>query len=980
MKTSNITKSALALALGLCASGALAVSQDAAREDFQGDAFANGVNTVATNNLTWADTDQYSYVDSGKLVVDATTNAPTSATLDSAASNSVNSAIAAAGRTASFEAKVSFTPATDTPDIGGSDLRFALYAKAGSGSTNLVVYTGSETVTATEIAANTETTVKVDFTAANTFQVYIGGNLVAGGPFAFANNGTISKVEFAGNGEVDDLVFSYDLAPVNLSWPTSVSVASYTINGNAGDALTAGAGSATVYGDVGDAIVLTIENADGVTKTFTGTVGTDATIGDSAYAYTWADYLGDAVAGAYQIDDAADLELLRKGVASGLATSGVTFKQTANIDMASAGAFAGIGAVGAENATTLTMTAFEGTYDGNNKTISNITFTNHKGSGLFNLIRGATIKDLVVDTVSYEAPFAAAKLGGAMVVGNGVNCTLQHIVTLGSNGLNNPSTYNAGGIANRLELRGGDILVVGCTNNAAIYCVYSKVAGICPIVECSDGTGSIAFVDCANTGNIVANGTAAQITTGGKTPGVDGAAGILAYCQGGGNGTISFTNCVSTGTIEGVSGTIIGSIIGRYNRTAGAAIVGGSAKADYKSVNYYASDSANVSGADFATVDNGVATFVDAFALNGEYKVMADRATATFNFTAIGTISFDTALATPTYAITGDTGLTVTPSTSGTVTTYTATVTQYAVTVSGDTSNLTATWTSNGVSVAEAPATLNHGDSYSVTFAAAEGYAIKEGETTTFSGTATAAVDITAPLVEQITYAVTVSGDTSNLTATWTVNGNTVSAPATLSHGDSYSVTFAAAEGYAIKAGETTTFSGTATAAVSITAPLVEALPSYEEHNDVTVSGGTHELTAAEASYLNTLVGNTSAAAVESALASIDEDDFVAAALLNQDITAANAGSYEFNVTKIKKSGSTVKVTVKLTRSGTLIGGINGTLVLQTCATPTGTYADAQTLVIDGTAFAGTAAEATAEFTFTGVTGDSNKFFKAVIR
>ena len=83
---------------------------------------------------------------------------------------------------------------------------------------------------------------------------------------------------------------------------------------------------------------------------------------------------------------------------------------------------------------------------------------------------------------------------------------------------------------------------------------------------------------------------------------------------------------------------------------------------------------AGVSGLYFATVDGDVATFVadNALVLNGEYKVMSAGATATFAFAEAGTIAFDTALYTPTYAITAAEGLTLTDATSGTVKTYTA--------------------------------------------------------------------------------------------------------------------------------------------------------------------------------------------------------------------------------------------------------------------------------------------------------------------
>ena len=490
----------------------------------------------------------------------------------------------------------------------------------------------------------------------------------------------IQGIGFKGSGALDDIVWTeqdpFAAVALNftLTWPNGVTPVSYTING--GEAQTIAAGSTSPFSVPGvmsgDTVAFNFTNADGVSKTMSLEAAVGATDIDAEDAvYTWSDYLGDAVSGAYTIDDANDLDMLRKGVDAGIATSNETFRQTGNIDMSQAGAFAGIGAVGAENATTLTMTAFEGTYDGGNYTISNITFTNRKGSGLFNLIRGATIKDLVVDTVSYEAPFAAQKLGGAMVVGNGVNCTLQHIVTAGSNGLGNPSTYNAAGIANRLEGRGGPVLVIGCTNNAAIYCVYSKVAGICPIVQGADQP--VTFVDCANTGTIVADGTAAQIAQSGKVPGVDGAAGIVAYSQGANNVIeLSFTNCVNTGTItSGENAACIASIFAKTT-ASGITFVGGSAQADLLSVN---SGADKVTGLKFATVDNGVATFVadDALALNGEYKVMSGNATATFNFTALGTISFDEALSTPTYAITssGAAGI-PTSSKSGDVTTWTA--------------------------------------------------------------------------------------------------------------------------------------------------------------------------------------------------------------------------------------------------------------------------------------------------------------------
>ena len=526
------------------------------------------------------------------------------------------------------------------------------------------------------------------------FQIYLGGfgpeyKCVCGVKDTFPSlcadgetPGSVASVGFAGTGCVDDLVLSTNdpstpaLLDTTLSWPTNLTSVSYTLDGVDGEALTVADGSATIQGTNGAPVTLT-GSIGYVTKSVTNAISNNGTISlpaiDISYFFPQTATSGNNQDGSaghpFEIANVDDLKALAAAANAGVLAGGTLhFIQTANIDMSTAGAFGGIGAVGAENETTLTMNAFEGVYDGNNKTISNITFTNRKGSALFNLVRNATIKDLTIDTVSYQAAFAETKLGGAMFVGNGVNCTLQHLVSLGNNGVGNPSTYNAAGIANRLEGRGGPVRVIGCTNNAAIYGCYSKIGGICAIVQGADQT--VTFVDCANTGAIVANGTTAQTTLSGKTPGVDGAAGILAYTQGG-NNLLSLTNCVNTGTITGVSGTKIASILG-YTTASGITIVGGSAQADVKSVNTGAD---KVAGAKFATVDNGVATFVadDALAAGNTYKVMSGNATATYEFTAPGTISFNTALATPTYAITSS-GLAgnVTSATEAPVTTYTA--------------------------------------------------------------------------------------------------------------------------------------------------------------------------------------------------------------------------------------------------------------------------------------------------------------------
>ena len=114
---------------------------------------------------------------------------------------------------------------------------------------------------------------------------------------------------------------------------------------------------------------------------------------------------------------------------------------------------------------------------------------------------------------------------------------------------------------------------------------------------------------------------------------------------------------------------------------------------------------------------------------------MNAAATATYAFSAPGTISFDESLTAPAaYAVTYAAGK-VTSATAGDVTTYTAAALAVVnVTVSGG-ANATAAWTVNGAAVS-APATLTEGDTYEVTYTADQGYEFASGAVTSASGTA----------------------------------------------------------------------------------------------------------------------------------------------------------------------------------------------------------------------------------------------------
>lgn len=144
------------------------------------------------------------------------------------------------------------------------------------------------------------------------------------------------------------------------------------------------------------------------------------------------------------------------------------------------------------------------------------------------------------------------------------------------------------------------------------------------------------------------------------------------------------------------------------------------------------------------------------------------------------------------------------------------------------------------------------------------------------------------------------------------------------------------------------------------------------------IGGGSHTLTAAEAEYLNSIVAKAGdKAAVEEALKDVSEATFEKASLLNVDVTASGAeaavAAADFSITGIKRSGNNVDVSVKLVRTGTILGGVNGTVALYVCDTPNGNYTQKATFTA---ALGDNDATADATNRFTGVT---ESFFQVKI-
>lgn len=206
MKRSTIATTALALAASVFAGSSFAstVTVIPVSEDFS--AALDLASGQTRTNLTWTKvgTDNESAVADGKLTID-TGDGKVTATIDGDVTNNIAKAAARTGDSATFSASVSFYPATaeQTLDQG---VKFALYALAGTGVTNLVAQTQSGTTTIGPVTCGTPTNVTVAFPSATTFTVAIGNNTaVPGGSIS----GAISAIDFQGNGTVDDIAISY---------------------------------------------------------------------------------------------------------------------------------------------------------------------------------------------------------------------------------------------------------------------------------------------------------------------------------------------------------------------------------------------------------------------------------------------------------------------------------------------------------------------------------------------------------------------------------------------------------------------------------------------------------------------------------------------------------------------------------------------------------------------------------------------------
>lgn len=622
MNKQILFKSALSLVAAVAAGSAFAAATSVLDVDFE----SFSADYAITNADYWAaDGADESKVagDSSNKYLDLKTEGSTlTRTLDQA--STLNTALSDGTLTvdnpAVFSAEVKFVP-SDTADCGlaggTDDTKFALYAYApdGGNTTNLVVFhaymDGGVQYTNEVIDVNGALDDPEAFTKVSV-KVF---------PAPTAADGMFFTIDLNGNplstAIVDDLNEPFEGGTIGVDYYPMTWFK--TVNGTVDDQ------------DKFSAIC------------FKGTGAVDdlkVDLGEDAVD-SWTTRLGAAVDGAYLIDNLAELESFQAGVAAGLPTANTTFKLNGNITLTSA--WPGIGI---QNGKDIYSTpefnegAFCGVFDGQNYTISGFQM---QGGGLdycgfFNSTYGATIQNL---KIAYAGSLFAAdttastKESGATFVGVAKNSTLDNLTTVAGTV---SCSKGFGGIVGYLT---SGSTVQNCTNNLNMTSLAgNKCGGIAMITQ---GGSAVTISNCQN------NGTQTTTSSNSEYGAIVGYVGL----------DITITDCETT--------------VGRFLKHQGNTVtLQGVNKGDPTVPAYHG---AATPGLNFATVDGNVATFVadTAITTGNTYKVLGPSATATYEFAAAGSISFDTNLIqTVTFAITAAEGLTLTDATENGVVTYTA--------------------------------------------------------------------------------------------------------------------------------------------------------------------------------------------------------------------------------------------------------------------------------------------------------------------
>ena len=266
----------------------------------------------------------------------------------------------------------------------------------------------------------------------------------------------------------------------------------------------------------------------------TGYVGTTTRTfyvmeGESVDGYVF-DTEGEGDSKVYLINNERDLERLAAYVNSGHDTAGKTFKQNADITLTAAHTSIG-GYFDGNNR------YFKGTYDGNNKTISNLTVNapNSDYQGLF----GYAYEKAVIKNVKLANCNITGKQYTGGVVGRASSCTIENCHVSGNiSATVSDANYHGGIVGHASSVRITGCTVTGTISTSVSNDNYGGILGYAPY--------TVTITSCENSANISGDGQKHG--------------GIVGWDDSSSN---KFTLCLNTGDVKGNEN--VGAIAGRKN-------------------------------------------------------------------------------------------------------------------------------------------------------------------------------------------------------------------------------------------------------------------------------------------------------------------------------------------------------------------------------------------------------------------------------
>lgn len=306
-----------------------------------------------------------------------------------------------------------------------------------------------------------------------------------------------------------------------------------------------------------------------VMKTSSANIDTNAKVAESS--------ADEKSAYVLEISDAAGLAAFRDSVNSGMTYAGLTVKLTADIDLNGyCNGTRGWTPIGVYKHAAYGMTAvtsFNGVFDGNGKTISNLLIysedTTQMYGALFGNVTGATLKNFTVKGLVSGTDVAGVV--GALHEGCTVENVTSYVDLTGKQGENDKKEVRGKVAGIVIQPKAAGVVVSNCNNYGNILAFIAEDSNSVGGIVASNGN-NIEITNCNNYGNIMVQG----IKEVGGIVGSDHSQTMYKNCHNYGNitgnecvgGIVgasngSFENCSNEGEISGVRE--VGGIVGKIS-------------------------------------------------------------------------------------------------------------------------------------------------------------------------------------------------------------------------------------------------------------------------------------------------------------------------------------------------------------------------------------------------------------------------------